>query len=119
MNYLFLLPDELINLILEKCAEDCLYENFFVKFEYIIYPNLTQNCILKKYHEYFGMMKNKIPINNKNIISGTTYYEKIPNFISRNMKKQNNILQNKKFETQWLCRPFLYVLKNYQLKFIS
>jgi len=138
MNYLFLLPDELINLILEKCAEDSINNSIhdnYIKFQYNFSYNSHQNFlntinkITRKYSEYTGIIQNGIPIRKQEIIQGTAYLEHIPkqfNNILLNWYQDLNVEQNlvaltrkrvQVIETKWLYTPLLYVLKNYQLRF--
>lgn len=118
MNYFYLLPDEIINLIFQKCCHFCNHYNTYVKFKYIIYYKHHHfDHIIRQYMEYTGKMINHNPLSYNKIIQGSAYLNHIPNSVNSIILIQNN--QNLTLETPWLYLPFLYFLKNYKLTFIS
>ena len=120
MNYLFLLPNELVNIIFEKCTHDSLHDSIhdnYIKFQYNIHHK--PYIITRKYSEYTGIIQNGIPTKPHEIIQGTAYLDHIP-------EQFNNKLLNwylvhdsvQVIETKWLYKPLLYVLKNYELTYM-
>ena len=115
-NYLSQLPDEIIDLILIKCADsyECHSDGFaapFIRFEYII-----DQPIRKIYHEYTGRMKNGAPNGTGIMYSGSSYVEHYDN-----VEHDNKIIH--KISTIWLYCPFIYIIHNcnqhYKLRYYT
>ena len=105
MNYLFLLPEELIDIIFEKCVEKSVNNSpldVFIKFKYRIHSLSNISCT---YLEYTGMINNGLLDHNSEIISCTSYLENIPSFLLKQTKPNHQTI----FETIWLYRPLFYV----------
>jgi hypothetical protein len=112
INYFAQLPQELIDYIFSLCNKSYMGSGEFIRYTHI---ETDASTARKTYHEYTGTMKDGVPHGTGTMLRCSTYgcrkqsisgAGKIPNHMA----------------TEWLYRPFLYMIRNcdpgWQLRFM-